>query len=568
MANIADGALFFDWDYHAGNFASLRAYLFEHHTIPLVNFYLCGGKPELANPQSYAFTWPSLFAYLFRPNVAVLTLALFMMACGAAFTGLLLYRWTRSVTAAATGACVYTFNGYFLSHFRVGHLTFSFCHLVPLLILLYDVTLEARIAGRPWRKPAAGLALASFAFFTAGLPIAFLYFYPALLLFGAFRLAEGWLAGRGRAVLRASLVPLAAHGMGLWLALYKFWPVVMYQLRFPRSGLFDESHTLAELAGNLVTPHPENHETDAVIGLTALAAGLVVALGALVRIGYPKQRSRERETWALAWYALALVAVGTLMSLGNANPAGPAFVLGRTLLKAVRFYSRYQILTVLGFALLCALAVRLAESAFAGRTARAASGLAVALAIGVPLGACALSEKPWVTPVIARDVLERQLGIAKKIAAPEYLERTVAADAFVIERGYWIPNCYEAIQVPYPKLDYGRESKLHPIGNPPPARLVELGASHVTLELAESPAGGPATLWLADYDIYVDVNGPVVHARRGFGVERALAGGRTVTLRYRFPDDATGLFLSLAGLAVLAALTVPWRRALARTPGK
>jgi len=79
---LSDLTLFGDWDYMASMVSSLRIHLFEHGTIPTWNFLLCGGRPELAIPSSWAWAWPSLLAYTLPPNAALLTLWLSMTAIG------------------------------------------------------------------------------------------------------------------------------------------------------------------------------------------------------------------------------------------------------------------------------------------------------------------------------------------------------------------------------------------------------------------------------------------------------------------------------------------------------
>lgn len=550
----AEGALFFDWDYFAGNFASLREYLFEHGTIPLANFYLCGGKPELGNPQSYAYTWPSLFAYLFRPNVAILALCVFLMACGAVFTWRLLFRWSASRIGATAGTSVYLLSGYCLSHFRVGHVTFSFCHLVPWLISLYDEAFEASLRGAFWGRSAIWLLIASFLFLTSGLPHPFMYFYPAFLLFVVFRFVHGVLSAGGWAALRASVAGLSAHAMGFWLAMYKFWPVLIYQTRHPRQGLFDETHSVAELAGYLASPHPANHEADAAIGLAACAIGAALALASVARFGFPKALHSDDRRWARAGYGIALVVAGTLMSFGNANPASPAYYLKKTFFGSIRFYSRYQLVTVLGFAILCALAIGLVESRFATRWARLVAGGVLGALVMIPVGRNLLVEVPWALATTPVEEIVKQTGITGKIPTPVYLTRIMAADAYTVEHGYWIPNCYEAIAVPIPNLPYNEKAQVLPITRPPPVQVKELGASHVTFEYAEDLAGTRILASLANYSGYVDANASVIHTGDGVIIQRELTGGRNLTVSYVFPGNRDGLLMSLSAAALLAVI--------------
>ena len=109
---LSELTLGFDWDSTASMIAMLRVHLYEYGTVPTWNFGFCGGRPELAAPISWAYTWPSLIAYALPPNHAVLALWLLMTAVGFLATRAILLRWTRNGTAAVSGACVYAFSGY------------------------------------------------------------------------------------------------------------------------------------------------------------------------------------------------------------------------------------------------------------------------------------------------------------------------------------------------------------------------------------------------------------------------------------------------------------------------
>jgi hypothetical protein len=66
--DLGELTLWYDWDPVAAMIASLRIYLFEHGAIPAWNFLICAGRPELGEPYSWGFTWPSLFAYALPPT--------------------------------------------------------------------------------------------------------------------------------------------------------------------------------------------------------------------------------------------------------------------------------------------------------------------------------------------------------------------------------------------------------------------------------------------------------------------------------------------------------------------
>ena len=145
--SLSELTLNFDWDSTSSMIAMLRVHLYEYGIVPTWNFGFCGGRPELAAPISWAYTWPSLVAYALPPNQAVIALWLLMTAVGFLATRRVLYRWCRDDTAALLGASVYAFSGYFVARFNVGHAGFAFFHLVPVLLLLFDEAFERQMTG-------------------------------------------------------------------------------------------------------------------------------------------------------------------------------------------------------------------------------------------------------------------------------------------------------------------------------------------------------------------------------------------------------------------------------------
>src|SRR5438034_4339320 len=226
--------LFRDWDYFASHAASLHHYLWDHGTVPRWNFHLCAGEPELANPQSWAFTWPSLFTYVFTPNWALLTLWIALSVAGLATTFVLLRRWLGDPVAAFAGAVLYVCNGFFASHFNQGHVTFAFFHLIPVLVWAAERATDYELDPASGRKPCIAVVLVSALLFTGGLPHAVLYFYAAFLIYALCRF-HSVLGARGWAqACRSHVRLLAAHLCGAAVASYKLLPVALWELRWPR----------------------------------------------------------------------------------------------------------------------------------------------------------------------------------------------------------------------------------------------------------------------------------------------------------------------------------------------
>ena len=145
---LTDLGFYADWDPVVSMILALRIHLFEYGTVPSWNFMFCHGRPELAVPYSWAWTWPSVFAYTLPPVYAIFAVWIAMSLVGFVSTRALLLRWFGSALGAGVGAAVYVLSGYFANRFNAGHITFAFYHWIPLLILLFDVTLDRALAGR------------------------------------------------------------------------------------------------------------------------------------------------------------------------------------------------------------------------------------------------------------------------------------------------------------------------------------------------------------------------------------------------------------------------------------
>ncbi len=169
--SLCGQTLFADWDGVASMIFSLRTYLFEHGTVPIWNFMLCGGQPELSVPFSWAYAWPSLIGYALPPIHAILAVWFVMSLAGFLAMRALLMRWSGVARGATAGACVYVLSGYFASHFNAGHVTFAFFHFVPILMLLFEVGFARMLAGGKVLGPSEGFWASG-----AGLAVSVVFF--------------------------------------------------------------------------------------------------------------------------------------------------------------------------------------------------------------------------------------------------------------------------------------------------------------------------------------------------------------------------------------------------------
>lgn len=555
---LEDLALYRDWDHFAGMALSLRQHGTEHGVVPLVNFAL-GGRPELANPQSWAWTWPSLFAYALPPNAALLAAWASMTALGLAAAFALLRRWCGGALGPAAGAALFALSPYFAAHFNVGHVTFAFFHLVPLAMLALERALDALRTGRPATLQLAAIAGAGYAVATAAIPHGAFYLAPLALL----RMAQVALEERRSArPLALTLAPLLlALGLGALSGAHKVAPSVLWQLLHPRPGVTLEALAPWQVAGNALRWTSDFAERDAVafdgqqwgtwehtwyVGPLALA---VAALG-LLRLR-PRSAADARERAALR-LALASGALGLALALGNRLPVLPGFWL-RALppLDGIRVFPRFQVLLLFGTAVAVASALGAVERRRSG-SGRGLAALLAAVVLAAPLAQSAVlaariparaqaelgaghpEVPPGLGPRLARQRLPRGSDWSSHVA--------------LLRRGYWIADPAEFLALepaPAPTAAAG------PLAEPAPV-ATRVGFDGVELAFAPEieglvvlalPLGGTA----ADpAPIGRDPSGRALFSA-------ADLAGRSLRLRAARGPFAFGLGLSGAAAVALAA---------------
>jgi SAM-dependent methyltransferase len=448
---LGELTLWRDFDYATSMVASLRRYLFEHATVPQWNYLLCGGKPELANPNSWAYAWPSLLAYALPPNAAVLAFIGLMSALGLLGCYLLFARWTQSRAGALAGATLFVFNGYFASHFNQGHVNFSLFHLVPWMLLVFDRAVEHRSR---WNLALSWLL--AWMFFSTALPHGIIHFYPAFVLYvGIFGLTEARRRGFWNA-LGPVLGALLPHGLGILASTYRLWPIAKWQMDHPRQGVVEEAYGALDVLG-FTQRWVEDYRSIAAIfsgqvwgyweynnyvGPAALAVGVLGLVGALTR-------SRQGlGSFRLAVYAGLLIALGLGLSLGNGRLGTPGQLFRHLpVLSGVRVFTRYQVLMTFALALLVAMA-------FAGpllqRVARPlrrwVAAAAAVLVCGPPLWAAARIASRIQAISYAEIASQYELpppGVTPLSIAPKAINH----QTFFLERGYFIARCYEPLNL-------------------------------------------------------------------------------------------------------------------------
>jgi hypothetical protein len=269
----------------------------------------------------------------------------------------------------------------------------------------------------------------------------------------------------------------------------------------------------------------------------------------------------------LTIFGAALVALGLALALGNGSPWSPASLFPHLpLLRGVRVFPRFQVLSILGFATLTAVSFSLLSRL--SRTRRILHLLAVVLVLGA-LAPTAFQAAYLVGSIraVSYRALESFYGTAPGGRAPRAILQRVHGregythQAFLLSKGYWVVNCYEPQSLParvFFRLG------VFPITKPPPKRVAELTRNGITLECGSAPT----VAWNLAWSSWLTANVPWRLGRDGRVI---LSGDRRAPweLTVRAGEDPLrqGGVVSLAVAVALGALLLRWRRRGRRRAG-
>ena len=574
-ALFQDETLYRDWDYFASAARALRIYLFEYHTIPTWNFLLCGGRPELVNPQSWVYSWPSLLVYLVDGNAVFMLLWLLMTIIGFGAMFLFLRQLGGGRVGAAAGALLYCANGYFASRFNQGQVTFAFYHLVPSLLLLtlrvYEAVRQGKKAG-----PSLGLLiLVSFLFFSAALPHALFYFYPAVLLFIPLLAWRDRVSSsiEGR---RSILWVISAHALGPLLASYRLWPMIQWQLDHPRKGILNENLSLVDLLANTLRYFPDYHEMfdfnfpaqvwfaweyNAYVGQ---GVWLAIALALLLWVSKRAPQGTKRPERAglmlmLPLFGLVCCLAGLLLALGNANPFSPAALFHYVpLLSGVRVFGRYQILLIFGLSLLVCRSVDILFAALhKGRLLR--YGWLTALLLILFVNTLSLIQTVALVSTVeyvndADHVKTYPLSSRQEpprlVDQEDIMKHGHTHQNHLLRQGYWVGNCYEPMTVSHPPP---HSEPIRPLTEPAPNAIVKLTSDSLQLAYGSEVRGRVAINLAVDSSF--EFNVPVAEGADGrlsFAAEDLDHG--VLAMRRPLRGEWYGSLLSALGLMLSLGL--------------
>lgn len=574
----------------------LQKYLFEHHTIPVWNLYLCGGQYELQNPQSFTLTWPSAFQYLMQPAVAIMCLWLVMTIAGTWATArLLLLAGTRSWIAWAC-ALAFTLSGYFGAHFNQGHATFAFFHLVPLMCLAMVHEWRNQFTAGKSRTVIPSLVVLAFLLFSAPAIQALVYALPAFIVLAAVlftpstdrnsRLADhaGFVAG-----------VLTSCVLGVLMAGYKFLPVLFQAMSRRRDDIFRESYgpsiLLKTMFAFVSRPHAMWNDfkfEGRIFGwweFTAFVSPVLV----IVAIGAPFFVWNVRDFYSslrrrLLAAGMILMVTGCVLTLGNsfwldltsdAQSGGPL----AKFLQSVRVFPRFQFLSLFGMSLCAGITLECLANRFTALGKYFNLKPTRALVLGLIAGPSVIQSAVMIYDIkaIPDRFMEQDLGVTSQLdqssrtGVPMLSRRLlkmpgiISVQDLMIRRGVIVDQCYDQFFPIKPEYQVRGLDILRPITSPPVGVLAGVTGRSFELKI---PANLDSNLVLnmALVDQATIDPQPFI-SRSGIEFEREKVAGRSIRVEFPVDDVPFGFTVSLIALGTTALLMARSRMRLKQGTG-
>jgi len=356
----------YDWRYFQSAMEAARRSLVWFQQAPLYNPWMCGGEPQLANPQSIAGSPAFLLVAAFGTAMGERLMMILFITLGLDGMRRLGRALGLSEPGAWAGALCFGLSGWVVLHFGIGHVSFFGATLIPHLIYFY---LRARDDLR-W-SVAAG-AVAAFIVAQGGTSTA------AMAGLGLLVVAIGDAAVRRSA--RPFLIVSLAAAAALLLGAYRLLPALEFALDHPRrvtesdrQGLLDLVRTAFTLAGSGKLPGLRYAVHEYGWRLPFLAWPLAL-LGLVALLG------RRLPTRGLGVAVFGLCLIGLGVAMGDAWPYGPWWLMRHLpVLRDLRVPSRYVLLAALGLSLLTGAGLDALRARLSGRVLAIATGVVTAL---------------------------------------------------------------------------------------------------------------------------------------------------------------------------------------------
>ncbi len=334
-ANLASS---YDWRYFQTTLEAARRSLVWFAQVPLYNPWMCGGEPQLANPQSLAGSPAMLFVVLFGVALGQKLMLLAFVAAGIDGS----YRLARSLSlsfyGAATAAASFGLCGWIVLHFGIGHVSFFGGALIPHLLWTYvrakddlrftigaGVVLAVIVAqGGNSTAAMAGIALSVVA------------------------VADALVTRRTRPL----LILVAAALVGVALAAYRLFPAAEFAIVHPRHTTENDRQGLAELVQSAFTLLGSGKLPGHRYAIHEYGWRLPFLAWPLALLGVVACLRRPRPPATSIAIVLVLTVTGIGIALGDTWPYGPWWIMRQLpVLRDLRVPSRYVLLAALALSL-------------------------------------------------------------------------------------------------------------------------------------------------------------------------------------------------------------------------
>ncbi len=326
----------YDWRYFESTMEVARRSIAWFGQTPLYNPWMCGGEPQLANPQSVAGSPAFLFIVLFGTAIGARLMLMLFVAVGLDGAFRLGRELGLQQEGAGAAALSFGLSGWVMQHFGIGHVSFFGATLIPHLLFFY---LRAR---RDLRYAVAVGAIAALIVAQGGTSTAAM----AAIALGGVAVADAIATRELQPLVVLALSAVAAIALGA----YRLLPALEFAIDHPRHVVETDGQTPLELLRTAFVWNASGKPFGHRYGLHEYAWRLPLLAWPLAVLGLV---ALVRRPSPLRGVVLALVLLGGGIALGEAWPYGPWWLMRRLpVLRDLRVPSRYVLLAALGVSLI------------------------------------------------------------------------------------------------------------------------------------------------------------------------------------------------------------------------
>jgi len=343
----------FDWDYFLTTIElDLRSYL-VFQEFPSWNYFLCGGAPRAADPQSYALSPLFLLPMIFGSFIGSKLILILSIFIGFYYLRKIYIHISNSKSDQSTFESwviptLFILSNYFISHFHHGHIPFSgILYSMPTFYYLL-VCLERKLTTKE--------IVTSSLFLTSVLSSAFyqpLVFFILPLSLSSFLIVVIFYINDWRRLLQITLQCTLVFLGGIIPAGYKLAQVYFYQKEFPRTvtlSAINESSSLFDLL--FYSFNPVYHFNFILRNVEKLSWGiwehtnlsLLFFLFPIILLFRKKTSLFSRNHQLYLMLALGSLITFALLSMGNFSTFSPVTLLNKYILnQSLRVVGRFQV---------------------------------------------------------------------------------------------------------------------------------------------------------------------------------------------------------------------------------